>query len=128
MIKQFLIVLFSTFLITRTTAHLLHDMKNYGTKKERSKTITGLLRRKTGFDWHHFHLGILILIITIALILIIGFNNLSIIFLAIGISMTIDQAVPIVNRKTNYFHTKNLIISLIFHIIISLIALTIYFS
>lgn len=126
MLVLFIVILFLTFIIVRFLAYSFHDMKNYGTKNERSKTLTGYLRIKTGYDWHHFHFGILILLITMPFILIFGYNALSITFLAIGISMTIDQSVPIVDRKINYFHLKNVIISFIFHIIVSLVAVFIY--
>lgn len=125
MLALFIAALFLTFIIVRVLAYSFHDMKNYGTKKERSKTLTGYLRIKTGYDWHHFHFGILILLITSPFILILGFNNLSVIFLAIGISMVLDQSVPIIDRKSNYFHLKNVIISFIFHMVVSLLAIVI---
>jgi ABC-type sugar transport system permease subunit len=128
MIILFIITLFLTFIIIRTLAYSFHDMKNYGTKNEKSKTLTGYLRIKTGYDWHHFHFGILILLITLSFILTSGFNTLSVIFLAIGISMMIDQSVPIIDRKSNYFHFKNVIISIIFHIIVSLLAIIIFLN
>ena len=127
MITAFIISLFLTFGIIRFSAYFFHDMKNYGTKNENSKTLTGLLRTKTGFDWHHFHFGLLILVIIIPIIFIAGFSTLKVIILAIGISMTIDQIVSILNKKSNYFHIKNLSISFIFHLIISIIALIVYF-
>ena len=89
----FILALFVTFVVTRTFAHKFHDMKNYGTKKERSNTITGILREKTNYDWHHFHLGIIILLIVIPIILLKGLGNIGAIFLAIGISLFIDQFV-----------------------------------
>ena len=128
MIFPFIISLFLTFILIRTLAYSLHDMKNYGTKSERSKTVTGWLRIKTGFDWHHFHFGLLILFIIVPVILITGFGTLKVIILAIGISMTIDQTIPIIDRKSNYFHLKNLLISFLFHLLVSLIALLIYLS
>jgi hypothetical protein len=100
-------------------------MKNYGTKNEKSKTITGWLRVKTGFDWHHFHLGIILLIILIPVIIAYGINQLNVILLAISISLIIDQMVPIVDKKSNYFHFKNLLISFIFHLFILITALLI---
>lgn len=123
MIALFVISLFLTFILVRFLAYNLHDMKNYGTKNEKSKTLTGYLRIKTGLDLHHFHFGILILLITILLILWLGLNSPLIVFLAIGTSLIIDQSVPIINKKSNYFHAKNLITSLIFHIIVSVLAI-----
>lgn len=126
MIITFIVSLFLTFIVIRVSAYSFHDMKNYGTKNEKSKTLTGWLRIKTGFDWHHFHLGLLTLLIIIPIIFITDFGTLKVIILAAGISMTIDQAVPIINRKSNYFRIRNLLISFIFHLIISIVALIIY--
>jgi hypothetical protein len=125
MIITFIVSLFLTFIIVRILAYCFHDMKNYGTKNEKSKTITGLLRIKTGFDWHHFHFGILILIMVLPILFVFGLTKLNVILLAIGISMVIDQAVPIVYRKSNYFRLKNLLISFMFHVLISIIAILI---
>ncbi len=124
----FITSLFLTFLVVRVTAYSFHDMKNYGTKREKSKTITGYLRVKTGYDWHHFHFGIIICAITLFLILLFSINNLLAVFLGIGISMIVDQCVPIIDKKSNYFHKKNLAISFTFHIIIGLIAIIINHS
>ena len=128
MIGLFLLSLFTTLFVIRLFAYKLHDMKNYdqfNPKNSNAKTITGLLRRKTGFDWHHIHFGLIILLFVVPFILFIGINKISIIFLAMGLSMVIDQATPLVNRKSNYFSRKNLIISLMFHIISGLIAIII---
>jgi len=96
-------------------------MKNYGTKKERSKTITGFLRKTTGKDIHHYQIGILILIITIPLIVINGYSQIDNILFAIGISLIIDQTIPMFNKKKNYFHKTQLVISIISHIILAII-------
>lgn len=123
MILYFIIPLFLTFLIIRILAYAFHDMKNYGTKEEKSKTFTGWLRVQTSFDWHHFHFGIIILLFTIISIFFFNFIRINLILLAIGISMVIDQAVPIVDRKSNYFHLKNLSISFLFHVVVTIISI-----
>ena len=58
-----------TFIITRITAHRFHDYKNYGVKREKSKTLTAILRNITKKNIHHIHLGIFILIIDLIFIL-----------------------------------------------------------
>lgn len=63
MIYLFLISLWLTLILVRIGSHLLHDKENYGTEKEKSKTITKWLRKRTNFDFHHIHLGAIILII-----------------------------------------------------------------
>ena len=55
MIGIFILTLFLTLIIIRFLAYTFHDIKNYGTKKEKSFTLTGYLRKKTGYDFHHFH-------------------------------------------------------------------------
>ncbi len=128
MIYLFIFSLFLTFFVVRIWAHSAHDMKNYGTKKEKSKTVTGWLRIKTGFDWHHFHFGIIISILILFWVLFFGFSKLNVILMAIGLSMISDQIVPIVDRKRNYFHIKNLLTSFLFHVLISIIAIAVYIS
>ena|SRR3989344_1941815 len=122
MILYFVLLLFLTFLIVRLSAYLLHDRENYGSKRERSKTITGWIRRRTGHDWHHFHFGLILIIFDLILIVIFGLGRITTAILAIGLSMFIDQGVPIIYRKSNYFHKNNFFISLVFHIIVSLVA------
>ena len=123
MIDLFVTSLFLTFLITRGLTYILHDIENYGTRNERSKTPTGLLRRKTGYDWHHFHFGIIILIITIPIISFIGFNKTNLVALSIGISLVIAQ----MNCKPgDYFRFKNFIKAFIFHIFMAAFAIIIY--
>lgn len=127
MIILFISTLFLTFAIVRILAHRFHDVKNYGTKREKSKTLTGYLRVKTGYDWHHFHFGILILLIVLPLLAVHGLTNFLVIFLAMGISMIIDQSTPIVDKRIGYFHIKNLLVSFIFHVLVSLMAIFILY-
>lgn len=125
----FLISLFSTLLVIRIIAHNFHDMLNYdryNPKKSQARTITGWLRRKTGFDWHHIHFGIIILILILPWILINGLNNINIVLLGISLSLIADQITPLIDRKSNYFSNKKLLISIIFHLIIALLAIMIF--
>jgi hypothetical protein len=100
-------------------------MENYGTRNEKSKTLTGLLRNKTGFDFHHIHFGFLLLLITLIYILILSVDKLSILSLAISLSLIFDQLLPWLDMG-NYFSDKMLAISVIFHMIIALISTIIY--
>jgi hypothetical protein len=117
----FLIVLWGTFFITRAGSHLFHDLKTYNKKfprKSQAKTITGWLRIKTGFDWHHIHLGIILIFISFFLL---NFNyNLFLVIFAIGISLFADQIFPLLNFG-NYFGRKMFSVSIILHLVISLI-------
>jgi hypothetical protein len=125
MIGLFIASLFGTLLLVRIGAHKFHDMETYSQFNPRSseaKTITGWLRRKTGYDWHHIHFGIVILIITSILIYLYGLNNPNAILLGIGLSMVADQITPLLDRKSNYFSKEKLLLSIIFHIIICIIA------
>ena len=47
MIIPFVTMLFITFVFVRVLAHILHDHEGYGNGEDKSKTITGWLRRKT---------------------------------------------------------------------------------
>jgi len=123
----FPISLFLTLLLVRLIAYKFHDMKNYDRLNPRSskaRTFTGKLRRKTGYDWHHFHLGLLILIIILPIIYFRGLQITTSILLGFGVSLTVDQLIPIINKKSNYFNKDNLLISIIFHIVIAGVFIT----
>ncbi len=124
----FIISLFGTLLIVRVLTHKFHDMANYdrfNPRNSKAKTITGWLRRETGFDWHHIHFGFIILIFAILWIVMGGLTFINVIFLGISLSLIVDQITPLIDRKSNYFSKEKLIISIMFHIIISLIAIKI---
>ena len=126
MIWYFIISLFCTFLIMRVGSILFHDKKGYGNRHtDKSKTITGWLRRKTGFDWHHIHFGFIILSIIILLIIFYGLNPIYLIFLAIGLSLVFDQLFSWLNKGWCYFSKKMFLISILFHIIIVILAIII---
>jgi len=124
LILIFLTSLFLTLLVVRLIAYNFHDMHNYdrsNPRNSKARTITGRLRRRTGYDWHHFHLGLLILIIVLPIIYFRGLDITMTILLGSGLSLTIDQLTPIVNKKSNYFNKKNMSTSIIFHIIVGAI-------
>jgi len=126
-IIYFLTFLWGTFIITRILSHSFHDYKNYGTNKEKSRTITGYLRKITGRDIHHIHLGLSLLTITVLLLFIFGTKVCLIIILGISLSLIADQIVPLTNSKKNYFSKERIIEATIMHVIISLLALSLSF-
>ncbi len=123
MILAFINTLFLTFLVTRLCAHLLHDQKNYGTKKDSSKTLTHYIRKTTKKDIHHIHIGILLILIIIPLLIVHGITTKNILSLAVALSLIIDQIVPFINRKSDYFDKSNILIALLLHIVVALIAI-----
>ena len=126
MIWYFIIPLFCTFLVMRVGSILFHDKKGYGNRHtDKSKTITGLLRRKTGFDWHHLHFGFVMLLIIIFLIFFNGLNPLYLIFLAIGLSLVFDQLLSWLNKDWCYFSKEIFLIAFLFHIILAILAIII---
>ena len=128
-IVLFLVSLFETLLLVRIGAHKLHDRATYdrfNPRNSKARTFTGWLRRKTGLDWHHIHVGFIILVLILPWILIEGLNIINIILLGVSLSMIADQITPLIDRKSNYFSNKKLLISIIFHIIIALIAIMIF--
>jgi hypothetical protein len=124
--RIFLIVLFITFLIARVGSHYLHDPEAYinrqwkGKKFDKSKTITGILRRMTGYDVHHIHIGIFLLVLSIPLILVYGWNLINLIILAVGLSLFLDQIAPLI-FDIGYNSKKAVLISIILHLITILI-------
>ena len=95
-------------------------------RKSQARTITGWLRRKTGLDWHHIHIGAIMLILIVPLIILNGLNTLNLSLLAIGLSLVADQITPLIDRKSNYFSNKKILTSALLHIIIALIAIMIF--
>jgi hypothetical protein len=130
MIKIFILTLFLTFIIIRLSAYLLHDHKNYKTQNDNSKTFTAFLRKKTNLDIHHFHLGIIIILIIISFTFKFKLNPVTIIVLAIGTSLFIDQLFAWIKKriykKSNYFSLNDLIVSFTLHVVISFITIFLY--
>ncbi len=120
--------LFLTLGIVRVSAFIFHDSANYSKESPRdseAKTLTGILRRQTGFDWHHIHIGFILLCVAVPL-LIVGFisSPLVIIFGA-GLSLVLDQLLPWLEWG-NYFGNEMLMFSFLFHLIILEIILIFY--
>ena len=124
MISLFITFLFATLIFTRILAYVFHDSKNYGTKREKSKTLTFVLRRKTNYDIHHIHIGFILLIFITFLISIKGFTQFAEIGLAISLSLIADQIFPLL-KFGNYFSRKMITVSITLHSLISLLYLII---
>ena len=123
MIEIFLTFFWITFAVVRLGTEFFHDFETYSKSEpwtSQARTITGILRRKTGFDWHHIHVGFIFLLITAPLIFLFGLTLNLTISLAIGLSLVSDQILPWLNSK-NYFNKKMFIGSVIIHLIISMI-------
>lgn len=115
-------VLISTFIITRILTYLLHDKNEYN-----SNTITGFIREKTKFEFHHIHIGILLLIGT--LILNFLFQIPLVIFyilLPISLSLIADQIFPLL-KFCCYFSKTSIIIAILLHLFILLTFNILYF-
>jgi len=120
-----------TFVFARVIAHSFHDRLNYGTPYEMSKTVTGWLRKRTGFDLHHYHFGFIIFLFSLIFSYFFEFNTWAIIFLGIGTSLLLDQLIFFVSLdetyfKVGYFGLNSLLISLILHLFVALIVIFFY--
>lgn len=124
----FIASLLITFVTARLVAHSLHDRQNYGTPYEMSKTITGWLRKKTGFNLHHYHFGIIIILIALLLGSYSGFSNWVIALSGVGMSLFFDQISFFVYSRGNYFEreyfsARSLATSMLFHLIAMIAAI-----
>jgi len=116
----YILVLILTLIFVRVSSHALHDKEAYSDNSaennEKIKTITALLRKVTGFDWHHIHFGAIVLIV-VGILMVLGFvNKPSIILLAIGSSLVFDQIIPLIGLG-NYFSNSMIFSSLLLHLI-----------
>ena len=133
MISWFLISFFGAFITSRAWAHKLHDRENYGTPYEESKTITGWLRKKTGFNWHHIHFGILALALATVLIYMHDVTKVNVIFAGAGLSMILDEAFLFQDysgrnhKRDRYFDRKMLFTSVVLHLLVLVLVLIFLF-
>lgn len=112
----FSISLVLTFLITRTLTHSLHDINNYN-----SRTITGRIREKTNFDFHHIHFGIIILILLLILNFFFDMNKIVfLIFLGISISLILDQLFSLL-KICCYFSKFGIGVAILLHLLLLII-------
>jgi|TARA_B100000315_G_C14473957_1_gene539713 hypothetical protein len=119
-ITIYILVLILTLIFVRVSAHSLHDKEAYKDNalqnNEKIKTITSFLRKTTNFDWHHIHLGIIVLISAGTLMLLGFISKSSVILISIGSSLIFDQILPLINLG-NYFSTPMILSSLLIHLI-----------
>jgi hypothetical protein len=120
MILAFIVALFLTFIVTRIFSHILD-----GGKRPEPKTLTGLIRKKTGKDIHHIHMGIIIVVLTLVIMFIDGLSNYKIIYLGMGLSLIADQ-IPVVYNFYNYFERKAIISAFLLHILIALFGIIVF--
>ncbi len=113
----FSVILILTLMVTRFGAHKFTDRENCGTEKEKSKTITGVIRKKYKRDIHHFHFGIFIVILSLILLFRYKITYSLIAMFAIGTSFILDQIMLIVFKKKNYFEKEQIYYSICLHII-----------
>ena len=133
MIGIFLISLFATFVLVRIGAYFWHDQSAFNEKGwrgyayDKSKTITGWLRRKTKRDIHHFHIGAVLFIASIVIISIFKINKYTVSYLAMSLSLMADQPIPLkFYRNNKYFSKKSFLMAIFFHIGIALLAFVLF--
>lgn len=112
--------LWGAFISVRFFAHLFHDASAYsgvhwkGRNNDRSATLTGFLRRKTGIDVHHFHMGICLLFLLSGTLYFQDMTPLLAFLLGVGLSMTLDQIFCAVTFK-EYLGLSSFLTSLFLH-------------
>lgn len=125
MINYFSISLILTFLITRSWAYFAYRRNNYFDSADNPKTLTGWLRIKTGFDWHHVHFGAIIFFFSSLWIYSEGFTIFNEAILGISFSMILDQIFPLV-ANWNYFSRKMFFVSFLLHLNVALLSIKIF--
>ena len=116
MISVFFVSLFMTFFIVRFFAHKLD-----GPYEMRARTPTKKLRHKTGYDIHHIHIGIAILIVIFVGILFDEISKIDVMFLGIGSSLVLDQLAPWFNQDIGYFNKKSILYAFALHLFVFMI-------
>jgi hypothetical protein len=112
MIGLFWFFFLATGVVTRALTPSLH-FKN--------RTLTHQIRRKTGKNIHHLHIGFIFAIIVGFLILFRGLNSPLLFFAAVALSFIADE-VFIMSDFSDYFKKKGLFMSILGHLIIGIIA------
>jgi hypothetical protein len=123
--KLFVITLFLTFAAVRVCAHILHDRHYYGTPYDRSKTLTGFLRKNLRRNIHHIHLGVILLIFILPSLFILNESRIMLILFAFSLSLVVDQIVPFIYKNLDYFHRISVVLAFVFHFIVAIIAIKI---
>jgi len=112
MIPQFLIYFLGTGLLMRILTPPIHFT---------NRTVTRKIRKKTGLNVHHLHIGIMIIISCLLLLAFKGFSNLILYCGAVGLSLTADEIFIWKNIEEKYFTKKGLWYSITAHIVIGII-------
>jgi hypothetical protein len=112
MIPQFLTYFLGTGIIIRLLTPPLH-FKN--------KTITHKIRKKTGINIHHLHIGIVIFTSCLLLLLIKDLNTPILLISSIGLSFMADEVCIYKTIDEKYFTKEGFKLSIISHIIIGII-------
>ncbi len=84
--------------------------------------ITGFLRKKTQWHIHHIHIGLLLIFVVLPLAFIKGFANPIMIFLAIGLSLSLDESAAWIT-KSEYPRKKEFIETVILYFLFVLYVL-----
>ena len=131
MIKLFIASLFSTFFVTRILTNKLHDKGGSNINEDKSKTLTGMIRRKTNIDIHHFHLGIAALLLSLVLIWIKDISSFLIFSLGVSISLIADDLTLFLRKELNYpsdryFEKRIAFESFVLHVVIVIVAVIIF--
>ncbi len=112
----FNIVFIVTFIITRLLTYSLHDKKDYN-----SNTITEYIRKKSNFEFHHIHIGILLLVVLTIFTQFLQINEIIYyLLLAISLSLIVDQLFPLL-KICCYFSKYSLIAAVVLHISVLII-------
>lgn len=111
----FEIALVVTFLLTRIFTHTFHDYEN--PENYNKNTLTGHLREASGLEIHHFHFGLLILLISLILYYFLFYISLTQFKILLGISLSLifDQILPIFNLL-DYFEFTSILFAISFHL------------
>ncbi|MBR9703984.1 hypothetical protein GOV12_01125 [Candidatus Pacearchaeota archaeon] len=112
MIGLFWIYFIGTAIVMRTITPPFH-FKN--------KTITQQLRKRTGKNIHHLHIGFIFAIIAGFLIIIKGLNRPLLFFAAMALSFIADE-IFIMSDFSDYFKKEGLLMSILGHVTIGFIA------
>ena len=130
-IELFGISLFSTLFFTRVFAGWFHDRNGKNLFDDRSKTLTGMIRRITKKDIHHFHLGIIALLLALTSFFFVGVTGFVVFSLGVSISLVTDDLMLFLRKELSYpsekyFERRNLMESIFLHIIILIVAILIF--
>lgn len=112
----FITSLILTGILARIFSHTFHNIES----PNDSKTITAVIRKNTKFDFHHIHIGIILLLLTLIFKSQIP-TNIFLILMGGSLSLIADQIVPLTIKRICYFSKLGILSSILLHIITILI-------